>query len=498
MGKIRRRTLLAGGSAALGIGLGRWLLQPTSASGPAFPRFDSFAAAKGKILNDASELEPTQIEKQVLINSDVDIAFIHRIRALLIEARERRIPLIASTARHSMGGHSLPERGIALTLSQSSVKADPATKTYRVTAGTRWNTVVAELDKIGFSPAVMQSNNDFGVASTFSVNAHGWPVPFSGCGSTVRSIKMMIPDGTIQTCSRTQNAELFRHAMGGYGLFGIIIELELDMVSNKRLQPTYEPMPGRDVGQAFAQALKSDPSIDMAYGRLDVSLDRFFQQGMLITYRPTEDQKNIPPASTSGIVSHLSRQVFRAQVGSDLAKHLRWWTETALGPELVGETTRNSLINEPVITLSDDDSTRTDILHEYFVAPDRFAEFVEVCQEVIPASYQQLLNITVRYVGADTDSVLPYAPEPRIACVLLFSQEMTERGEADMARMTHRLIEKVLGIGGSYYLPYRPHASLDQLKRAYPKAAEFAAFKREIDKNLIFRNQFWERYFSKL
>ena len=182
MGSFGRRVFLAGGSAAIGIGIGRWLLPATSGKGPAFPKFDSFAAAKGKILDDASELEPTEINRQVLINSDVDTAFIHRVRALVIEARENKLPLIASTARHSMGGHSLPEKGIALSLSQSYVKADPATKTYRVAAGTRWQTVIRELDKVGFSPTVMQSNNDFGVASTFSVNAHGWPVPFSSAG----------------------------------------------------------------------------------------------------------------------------------------------------------------------------------------------------------------------------------------------------------------------------------------------------------------------------
>lgn len=498
MGSVGRRVFLAGGSAAVGIGIGRWWLPVTSDKGPAYPRFDSFAAAKGKILDDMSELEPTEIDRQVLINSDFDTAFIHRVRALVIEARERKIPLIASTARHSMGGQSLPERGIALTLAQSSVKADPASKTYRVAAGTHWRTVVVELDKIGFSPAVMQSNNDFGVGSTFSVNAHGWAVPYSGAGSTVRSIKMMIPDGTIQTCSRTQNTELFRHAMGGYGLFGIILELELDMVPNARLTPTYDPMPGKDIGQFFVQALRSDPTIQMAYGRLDVSLDRFFEQGMLVTFRPSSEQGNLPPASPPGITGEISRLAFRNQLESDFGKHMRWWTETVLGPELAGDSTRNALLSEPVITMTDNDPSRTDILQEYFVAPERFPEFIKACREVIPASYQQLMNVTVRYIDTDHDSVLAYATEPRISSVMLFSQEKTARAEADMAGMTRRLIERVLAIGGTYYLPYRPHATLDQLKRAYPKAIEFAMFKRDLDRDMIFRNKLWERYFSQL
>jgi FAD/FMN-containing dehydrogenase len=165
---------------------------------------------------------------------------------------------------------------------------------------------------------------------------------------------------------------------------------------------------------------------------------------------------------------------------------------------VAGDATRNSLMNEPVITLDDRDPLRTDILHEYFVAPARFADFVQACQDVIPASFQQLLNITLRFVNTDRDSVLAYAPEPRIAAVMLFSQEQTVRGEEDMARMTHALIERVLAIGGTYYLPYRPHASVAQLSRGYPRAAAFAARKRELDPNLLFRNQLWDGYFSRL
>jgi FAD/FMN-containing dehydrogenase len=81
---------------------------------------------------------------------------------------------------------------------------------------------------------------------------------------------------------------------------------------------------------------------------------------------------------------------------------------------------------------------------------------------------------------------------------MLFSQEKTVRGEADMQRMTEALIERVLDIGGSYYLPYRPHARQDQFIRAYPRAPEFVAAKRRLDPGQIFRNHFWDRYLGSL
>ncbi|GAA3073095.1 FAD-binding oxidoreductase [Rhizobium viscosum] len=489
--------MLAGISAAAGVAAGRFLLQPQSDPGPAFPT--ELPVEDGTIvLNDAGELTPTRVVAHLTVKEPPQDAMIGQLRTALADAVKANRPFIASAARHSMGGQSLAENGTALTLDQDWLEADTAAKTYRVAAGTRWSTIISKLDTIGFSPAVMQSNNDFGVASTFSVNAHGWPVPFSACGSTVRSIRLMTADGVLLTCSRTENAEIFNHAMGGYGLFGLITELELDMVPNVLLQPTFEHLAGEDLGRRFAEVLAGDSSINMAYGRMDISLDRFFEDALLITYRAAPDQAKIPPASGSGFISHVSREIFRAQVGSDTAKHLRWWTEAVINPSLAAQATRNSLMNEPVITLDDRDPSRTDILHEYFVSPSRFADFVVACQDVIPASYQQLLNITLRYVDTDRDSVLAYATEPRIAAVMLFSQEKTVRGEADMQRMTEALIERVLAIGGSYYLPYRPHARLDQFTRAYPRAGEFAAAKRRLDPGLTFRNHFWDRYLGSL
>src|SRR5687768_10484824 len=486
---LTRRALLLGATAGAGALLGRQCLGPTNDPGPVFPVADTAGGAGGPIvLNDASELSPTRVASHFTITGDAPAAAADRLRAALAEARAAKRPFIAGTARHSMGGQSLAAGGTVATLDQQWLEADTTKRTYRVAAGTRWSVVIARLDAIGFSPAVMQSNNDFGVASTFAVNAHGWPVPFSGCGSTVRAITLMLADGTLVNCSRTENAELFRHAMGGYGLFGVITELELDMVPNALLTPTFEDVTAQELGTRFAERLASDASIQMAYGRLNVALDRFFERALLITYRPSGDQRRLPAASGSGFVSRASRHLFRNQVESDRAKRFRWWVEAEIGRRLASSATRNSLMNEPVITLDDRDPARTDIHHEYFIAPARFGDFVKACKDVLPASYQQLLNITLRYVAADRDSVLAYAPEPRIAAVMLFSQEHTVRGEADMARMTHALIDRVLAIGGTYYLPYRPHASLDQLSRCYPAAAAFAARKREIDRGLLFRN----------
>jgi FAD/FMN-containing dehydrogenase len=260
-------------------------------------------------------------------------------------------------------------------------------------------------------------------------------------GSTVRSLRIMLADGEVVTASRIENAGLFGLTMGGYGLTGAIIEMVVEIEPNRRLVPTFESMASRDFAGAFAAACESG-DVSMAYGRLNVDRKKFFEAALMITYRETANQDALPPVKGSGFMSHTAARVFRAQLMNEPAKNLRWWFEASLGPVIgAGEVTRNSLLNEPVITLDDRDPTRTDILHEYFVPPERFADFVTASQDVIPASYQELMNITLRYVRADTESVLSYAPEARIAAVMLFSQEMTSRAEADHRRM--RSVERI-------------------------------------------------------
>ncbi len=484
----RRAALLGGGALAGGWAAVRY--------GPRSPVLDGTAslipdAAPGT-LNDASGLSETPVFRHLVISDDPGEALIAALRNEIAEARSLGRPFNIGAARHSMGGQAIPRDGHAVTFDNGLVEPDTANGIMRAHAGARWAQVIATLDPLGYGPKVMQSNNDFGVAATFCVNAHGWPVPFGPMGGTVRSVQMLLPGGDLIEVNRGD--DLFNMTMGGYGLTGAIIAMDVEVEKNARLVPTFAEMDAEDFAQRFVVAANSG-DISMAYGRLNVDRANFFDRALMITYRADADQSDLPAVSGSGLASKIAARIYRVQLHNERAKRLRWWTETDVGPALgSGPVTRNSLINEPVVTLDDRNPNRTDILHEYFVAPARFGEFLEVCRAIIPASYQEFLNVTLRYVAADPESVLAYATVARIAAVMSFSQEMTVRAEADMARMTRALIDGIIGIGGAYYLPYRPHATPAQLARAYPRAGEFAAAKRALDPTLTFRNNLWDSY----
>ena len=450
------------------------------------------------ILNDASRLSPTPVAKHVTISKAAADDLVARIRAELKEAAAEHRPVAASVARHSMGGQSLPRDGTAISLDGGPLEMDTANKTYRTSAANRWWDVIRILDARGFSPSVMQSNSDFGVGSTFCVNAHGWPVPHGPFGSTVKAIRMVLADGTLIQCSRTENAELFGLAMGGYGLFGIIVDIDVEMTPNLLLEPRFERMAPEKFADSFTHAIDTNSSLAMAYGRLSVSRKNFFDDALMVTYRPLPNQPaTLPPVASAGKLTALQNDIYRAQTGWEVAKGLRWFMESRIGPAITGShATRNSLMAEPVSNLAQKDLRRTDILHEYFVAPERFGEFVAACRDIIPKSRAEFLNVTLRYVAEDHTPVLTIAPVRRIAAVMSFSQEASPEGEIDMMQTTEALIDRVTAIGGAFYLPYRLHARRDQVEKAYPAAAAFAAAKRHYDPNLVFRNAMWDAYFA--
>lgn len=231
----RRKLLGAGVTGAL---LFAWSKFARAASKP-----------RGFSFNDASRLNSVRVAKYQIVQVNEEEKLIAELRVLLDEARQGERPFALSGARHSMGGQSIPRNGIAATFPSARVETDTKNKTYRANAGARWRDVIRVLDPLRFSVAVMQSNHDFSVGGTLSVNAHGWPAPFGPFCSTLRSFRMMLADGSIVQCSREKDNELFALACGGYGLFGVVLDAEMDMVENVLLLPEQEFLRSEEFGE---------------------------------------------------------------------------------------------------------------------------------------------------------------------------------------------------------------------------------------------------------
>jgi len=448
-------------------------------------------------VDDASRLNATKVAEVWPIPSDPDQAEAE-LAALLKRASESGLPVSIAGSRHTMGGHTIAPDGVVIEMRPfNQMELDEDGVTLRVGTGATWLKVLAYLDPLDRSVAVMQSNNSFSVGGSISANCHGWQPNSPPIASTVESFRIMLADGRIERCSREQNPDLFAAALGGYGLFGVILEADLLTAPNQRYRIDARVLPAAQMRAVYDQRIDKADDVGLVYARLNVDPAALFEEGVVCMFRRVTDEPEgdeLPPIKPVELAA-LKRAVFRGSAGSDYGKQLRWSAETAMTELHNGSfITRNQLLNDPVSLYRDRTADTTDILHEYFVPHDSAGAFTLELARLVTEHRGDLLNVTIRDVRRDEDTLLAYARQDVFALVLLFSQARTDEGEDKMRAMTVDLITAALDSGGTYYLPYRLHATADQFARAYPMAKRFFELKRQYDPGELFQNRFYQTY----
>jgi FAD/FMN-containing dehydrogenase len=442
--------------------------------------------------DDISRLNKTKVEEVWDVSSDPEKA-VSELRELLKKAQANHLAVSIAGARHSMGGQTIYPGGIAINmLPLKSMEIDEGKNLLHVQAGAKWADVVPYLDKHGRSVGVMQSDNSFSVGGSLSVNCHGWQYDRPPIASTVESFHLMKADGSVVRCSRNENQELFSLVLGGYGLFGIILDADLRVVPNGRLRLEQYVVPTGRAMEAFTSTIQRFPNVELAYARLNITPQKMFDEVVVnVFYRESGE---IPKLKADDL-RWLPRLVFRGSAGSDYGKEMRWSAETRLQPELAGRVfSRNQLMNDNAEWYLDHSKESTDILHEYFVSREHAGEFLAAAKRIIRHHHEDLLNVTVRDIKADNDTFLRYATDDVLAFVMFFSQPRTPAGETEMQAMTQDLVDAALSSGGRYYLPYRLHPTQEQFARAYPQSNEFFKLKRHYDPEELFQNEFYRKY----
>jgi FAD/FMN-containing dehydrogenase len=445
------------------------------------------------IVDDASRLNQTRVAEVWEAPVDHDDPE-GQIAKLLERARREGLRVSIAGARHTMGGNTIYPGGIVLNmLPWKTMKLAPERNVLTVQAGAVWKDVIAYLDPLGRSVQVIQSNNSFSVGGSISANCHGWQFDHPPIASTVESFRLMRADTTVVRCSRAENRELFSLVLGGYGLFGVILDVDLKVTTNERYRRERFVVPFDQALETLDTKIRVQPGVQMVYARLNIVPDNFLEDVIINAFLRDPDGE-ISPVAHPGMIG-LRRSFFRGSEGSDYGKELRWDAETRLQPFLGGGiVSRNQLQNEGVEVFQNRSKDTTDILHEYFVPRARVRDFIEEMRRLIPAHEADLLNVTLREVNEDTDTFLRFADRPMIALVLLFVQGRDAESEVRMEALTRKLIDAALENEGRYYLPYRLHASVEQFHRAYPQARQFFELKRKYDPDGLFQNQFYLKY----
>jgi len=153
---------------------------------------DENASSPSGTINDASRLNETAVTEIWKVPEDQASAE-QQLAMLLERARTLHLKLSIAGARHSMGGHTICPNGIVIDmLPFHHLELDKAKKILHAQAGARWSEVIGFLNAEGYSVEVMQSNDDFSIGGSLSVNCHGWQFNRPPICSTVESFRLML------------------------------------------------------------------------------------------------------------------------------------------------------------------------------------------------------------------------------------------------------------------------------------------------------------------
>ncbi|MGO4375079.1 FAD-dependent oxidoreductase, partial [Paenibacillus sp. MCAF20] len=180
-------------------------------------------------MTDYSRLHPVKVERVVEGKEEEQLI------SLVKDAKGKGLTLSIAGQRHSQGGHTYYKDGIVVDMTSYNkiITVDQAAKQITVQAGATWEDVQKAINRYGLSVRTMQSLNPFTIGGSISINAHGRDIRNGSLISSVDSFRLLTADAVIKNVSRTENAELFPLALGGYGLFGIILDVTLNLTEDE-------------------------------------------------------------------------------------------------------------------------------------------------------------------------------------------------------------------------------------------------------------------------
>jgi FAD/FMN-containing dehydrogenase len=406
-------------------------------------------------------------------------------------------PICIGGGRFSMGGQTASPGALHIDMRRMNavVSFSPLRRTIRVQAGIRWCDLQRFLDPHDLSIKIMQSYANFTVGGSLSVNVHG---RYMGQGPLILatcSILVVLASGESVEASPTVNSEIFYGAIGGYGGLGVIVEAELDLAPNTRVKRVAVKLPANTYLTYFTKKIRNTPRA--IFHNADLYPPQF-ARARSITWEETDDPVTVPYRLVPTRRNYSIQKYFIWAVSeTPLGK---WRKEFLIDPLLYLSKRvhwRNYEAGADVAELEPRSRAfRTFVLQEYFVPVEKYQDFVTRMAEILKRHRVNVLNISVRHAAADPGSLLAWARSETFAFVLYYKQRTRVNARNRVAVWTRELIDAAIECGGAYYLPYQVHATPEQFHRAYPRALELFALKRQLDPDFRWRNVIWDTYYA--
>jgi len=455
------------------------------------------------LVNDVhSQLNPTRVLGILEPRSPEDV------RKIVRSARKERKVISIAGGRHAMGGQEFGTDTLLIDIRRLNriLDLNHQTGVLEVEAGIEWPELID-----GYLALQSGSGQKWGIAQkqtgadrltisgAVAANAHGRGLKMKPFVSDVESFILVDAAGATHTCSRTENAELFRLVHGGYGLFGVVTSVRLRLVPRTKVERVVEIRTVDDLIPAFEQRIAAG----FVYGDFQFSIERgsddFLHKGVFSCYRPVSMDRPIPKEEKRLSDENWRQLLYLAH--TDEKQAFKNYAEYYLSTN--GQIYWSDLHQ---LSIYPDNYHReidaklhapypaTEMITEIDVPRPTLKGFLDEVREDFRKYQTELIYGTVRLIERDVDSFLPWAKQPYACTVFNLHTVHSPEGMKRSADAFRRLIAMAARRGGTYYLTYHRYATRDQIETCYPELAQFLRLKKQYDPEERFQSDWYRHY----
>jgi len=339
------------------------------------------------------------------------------------------------------------------------------------------------------------------IGGAVAANIHGRGLTAPPFIDDLESLEIVTADGEVVTCNRQQRPELFRHVVGGYGLFGVVTAATLRLAARLQVERVVELL---EI-DGLVERLHERIGAGALYGDFQFALDpanaNFLRTGILSCYVPTGDLKPIPARQRRLSQTDWNRLIELAHRDKTRAfdEFSDFYLATS-GQRYWSDTHQLNIYLESYHAALDQRLGRSlhggEMITELYVPRDRLSVFMDDVRRDFVRNPADFIYGTIRLIEPDTESALPWARES-YACVI-FNLHVDHHAAAlvDATSAFVRLIDHAIAHRGSYYLTYHRFARLDQLLTCHPRIREWLANKHRIDPGRLFQSDWYRHLLS--
>ncbi len=433
------------------------------------------------------------------------------IRAAMRAALKEEKAICISGARHAMGGQQFLMDGLMIDTRRLNrvLGFDPDKGHIEVEAGIQWPQLLQQLMALQkgrerqWTFAQKQTGADkLTIGGCLSANVHGRGLKMPPFIGDVESFRLLNAKGEVLNCSRSDNAELFRLAIGGYGLFGLITSVTLRLIERRKLERVVEVRAVEGLSKAFAERIGEGFMYgDFQYAIDDTSPD-FLSRGVFSCYRAVDPATPVPTGQKElherdwvellTLAHHAKGEAFRRYAGHYVATNGQvYWADEAQ-MSVYPEGYHRALDQRVGAQVR-----ATEAITEIYCERDALERFMGEVRDYARRDKVDIIYGTVRLIEQDRESFLPWARKPYACVIFNVHVEHTTSGLIKAGDVFRRLIDIGLKHGGSYFPTYNRYALRRQVDACYPQLQEFLKLKLKYDPQKLFQSE-WYRHYERM